>query len=129
MRPSSRCRRLLTKLAADPENGIAEILDRDAITKRGAFPDAAFLVVFKPGYYAGNALSGSLITPIPGTAARMDSRPSIRRCVHRFSPWEQASRTIAIWAWWICARLRRPLQDSARADADGEGYAAARVQP
>jgi predicted AlkP superfamily pyrophosphatase or phosphodiesterase len=66
---------MLAKLAADPANGIAEILDRDAIHKRGAFPDAAFLVVFKPGYYAGNAMSGSLITPIPGT-----------RGSHGFSP-------------------------------------------
>ena len=66
---------LLAKLAADPGNGIAEILDRDAIHKRGAFPDAAFLVVFKPGYYSGSALSGSLITPIAGT-----------RGSHGFSP-------------------------------------------
>jgi len=58
---------LLTKLASDPENGIAEVLDRDAIAKRGSFPDAAFLVVFKQGYYAGAATSGSLVTPIPGT--------------------------------------------------------------
>jgi predicted AlkP superfamily pyrophosphatase or phosphodiesterase len=66
---------MLVKLAADPGNGIAEVLDREAIHKRGAFPDAAFLVVFQPGYYAGNALSGSLITPIPGT-----------RGSHGFSP-------------------------------------------
>ena len=66
---------LLTELAADPANGIAEILDRDDLHKRGAFPDAAFLVVFKPGYYSGTALSGSLITPIPGA-----------RGSHGFSP-------------------------------------------
>jgi predicted AlkP superfamily pyrophosphatase or phosphodiesterase len=66
---------LLAKLAADPGNGIAEVLDREAIHKRGAFPDAAFLVVFKPGYYSGTALSGSLITPIPGA-----------RGSHGFSP-------------------------------------------
>jgi predicted AlkP superfamily pyrophosphatase or phosphodiesterase len=66
---------MLAKLAADPANGIAEILDREAIHKRGAFPDAAFLVVFQPGYYAGTALSGSLITPITGT-----------RGSHGFSP-------------------------------------------
>ena len=66
---------LLDKLAADPANGIAEVLDREAITKRGAFPDAAFLVVFKPGYYAGTAFSGNLITPVPGT-----------RGSHGFSP-------------------------------------------
>jgi len=66
---------MLTKLAADPANGIAEILDRQAMAKRGAFPDAAFLVVFKPGYYFGTGTSGELITAVPGT-----------RGSHGFSP-------------------------------------------
>jgi len=68
-------REMLTKLAANPENGIAEVLDRDEIAQRGAFPDASFLVVFKPGYYSGTALTGSLITPVQGT-----------RGSHGFSP-------------------------------------------
>ncbi len=58
---------MLAKLAADPGNGIAEVLGREAAAKRGGFPDAAFLVVLKPGYYTGNALSGDLVTAIPGT--------------------------------------------------------------
>ena len=58
---------MLDKLAADPENGIAEVLDREAIRARGTYPDAAFLVVLKPGYYTGTATSGNLVTPIPGT--------------------------------------------------------------
>ena len=66
---------MLDKLAADADSGIAQILDHEAIVKRGAFPDAAFLVVFKPGYYAGSALSGSLVTPVPGS-----------RGSHGFSP-------------------------------------------
>jgi predicted AlkP superfamily pyrophosphatase or phosphodiesterase len=66
---------LLDGLAADPANGIAEILDGNAIKKRGGFPDAAFLVVLKPGYYTSNALTGSLVTPIPG-----------HRGSHGFSP-------------------------------------------
>ncbi len=68
-------RALLRKLASDPDNGIAEILDHDALRKRGGFPDAAFLVVLKPGYYTGAALSGSLVTAIPG-----------HRGSHGFSP-------------------------------------------
>ena len=66
---------MLDGLAANPDNGIAEVLDRDAIRKRGAFPDAAFLVVFKPGYDEGPGLTGDLITPIPG-----------HRGSHGFSP-------------------------------------------
>jgi predicted AlkP superfamily pyrophosphatase or phosphodiesterase len=68
-------RALLDKLAADPNNGIAEILDRNAIGKREAFPDADFLVILKPGYYLGAAISGGLVTEIPGN-----------RGSHGFSP-------------------------------------------
>ncbi len=66
---------MLDGLATDPANGIAEILGRDEIKKRGGFPDVAFLVVLKPGYYTGSALTGSLVTPIPG-----------HRGSHGFSP-------------------------------------------
>jgi predicted AlkP superfamily pyrophosphatase or phosphodiesterase len=67
---------LLRKLAADESNGIQEVLDREAIAKRGGFPDAAFLVLMKPGYYlAGTATTGNMVSPIPGT-----------RGSHGFSP-------------------------------------------
>ncbi|MGA2834066.1 MAG: ectonucleotide pyrophosphatase/phosphodiesterase [Terracidiphilus sp.] len=58
---------MLDKLAADPASGIAQILDRDAIKRRGAFPDAAFLVVLQPGYYTGSGINGNLVTEIPTT--------------------------------------------------------------
>lgn len=61
-----KVRDLLLKLKADPNNGIAEILEHDAIRKRGAFPDAAFLVVMKPGYYTAANLSGELVTDMRG---------------------------------------------------------------
>jgi hypothetical protein len=66
---------LLTRLAADPENGIVQVLDHAEIARRGGFPDAAFLVILKQGYYTGVATSGPLITPIAGT-----------RGSHGFSP-------------------------------------------
>jgi predicted AlkP superfamily pyrophosphatase or phosphodiesterase len=55
---------LLHRLAADPNNGIDAVLDGDEIRKRGGFPDAAFVVVFKLGYYAGDEESGDLVTAI-----------------------------------------------------------------
>jgi len=55
---------LLRQLAADQANGIAAVLDHEAITARGGFPDAAYVVVFRPGYYAGANLSGDLVTEI-----------------------------------------------------------------
>jgi predicted AlkP superfamily pyrophosphatase or phosphodiesterase len=58
---------LLHKLAADPKNGIAAVLSGDEIRKRGGFPDAAFVVVFKLGYYAGDAESGDVVTATEGS--------------------------------------------------------------
>ena len=72
---AAQVRALLDKLAADPANGIADVLDHDAIQQREAFPDAAFLVVLKPGYYTGPGTTGSLVTDIPGS-----------RGSHGFSP-------------------------------------------
>lgn len=57
---------MLKQLAAMPDSGIDKVLDRAEIAKTGGFPDAAYLVLFKPGYYFGTDLSGKLITPVPG---------------------------------------------------------------
>jgi len=58
---------LLHKVAADPRNGIAAVLDRDEIRKRGGFPNAAFVAVFQSGYYPGDEETGDLVTPIAGS--------------------------------------------------------------
>jgi predicted AlkP superfamily pyrophosphatase or phosphodiesterase len=62
----TQVRQLLDKLAADPANGIARILTADEIRRLGGFPDAAFLVTFRIGFYTGAATSGSLLTSTPG---------------------------------------------------------------
>jgi predicted AlkP superfamily pyrophosphatase or phosphodiesterase len=56
---------LLRSLAADPTNGIARIDGRAEIARHGAFPDAAFLVVMKPGFYAAASLNGELLSEFP----------------------------------------------------------------
>jgi predicted AlkP superfamily pyrophosphatase or phosphodiesterase len=56
---------LLQSLAADPNNGIARIEGRAEITRHGAFPGAAFLVVMKPGFYAAASFSGELVSEFP----------------------------------------------------------------
>jgi predicted AlkP superfamily pyrophosphatase or phosphodiesterase len=57
---------LLSTLAADPANGIARIVPRDAIKPLGGFPDAAFLIVFEPGYYASASSAGAAVTEVLG---------------------------------------------------------------
>jgi predicted AlkP superfamily pyrophosphatase or phosphodiesterase len=61
---------LLTSLAADPANGIDQVLDADQIAQHGGFSGAAYLIVMKPGYVAGAAASGPLVvtpTVVHGT--------------------------------------------------------------
>jgi len=57
---------LLSDLAADPKNGIAFIADRAKIKQLGGFPDAAFLVVMKSGYYAGGNVTGDIVSDMHG---------------------------------------------------------------
>ena len=57
---------LLSTLAADPANGIARIVPREAIKPLGGSPDAAFLIVFEPGYYASAGTAGATVTEVLG---------------------------------------------------------------
>jgi predicted AlkP superfamily pyrophosphatase or phosphodiesterase len=57
---------LLRTLAADQANGIARIAERAEIKQLGGFPDAAYLVIFKPGYYAGANWSGDIVSEMQG---------------------------------------------------------------
>ncbi len=54
---------LLTRLAADPANGIDQVLDAEQAKARGGFTGAAYVIVMKPGYAMGGARSGSLVLP------------------------------------------------------------------
>jgi predicted AlkP superfamily pyrophosphatase or phosphodiesterase len=53
----------LQRLAADPANGIASVLDAAQAGRLGAFPEASFVVEFAPGYYFGTAVEGPLLSP------------------------------------------------------------------
>jgi predicted AlkP superfamily pyrophosphatase or phosphodiesterase len=58
---------LLQTLAADSNNGIAAIVGRAQLKELGGFPEASFIVVLKPGYYAAGDLSGDIVTEVHGT--------------------------------------------------------------
>ena len=53
---------LLHKLAADPANGIAQVIDADKIAKMGGDPKASFWVDFKPGYEGGSKIVSAMVT-------------------------------------------------------------------
>ena len=56
---------LLRRLAADPANGIARVLDRAAIAAMGGNPRAAFWVDMQPNFSVVNA-AGPLVIPAKG---------------------------------------------------------------
>jgi len=60
---------LLTKLAADPNNGIEAVLDQKQVAALGGVPQASLVVTLKPGYAAGASLTGALVgdAPVKGT--------------------------------------------------------------
>jgi predicted AlkP superfamily pyrophosphatase or phosphodiesterase len=63
----TQVRDLLNALKADPNNGIGEVLEGEAIKQRGAFPDASFLVVMKLGYYALCDATSPLLSEVKGS--------------------------------------------------------------
>jgi hypothetical protein len=59
----------LQKLAGDPANGVAQIIDGAEARTMGGFPDSAFVVFVKPGWSVGGALDGPVLrsTRVGGT--------------------------------------------------------------
>lgn len=60
---------LLARLAADSASGIDRIIPEAEFHARGGFPDAAFLVAMRPGFFTGENVSGKLVTPTKSKGA------------------------------------------------------------
>ncbi|MFI4889349.1 MAG: alkaline phosphatase family protein [Steroidobacterales bacterium] len=87
---------LLRQLAATPANGIERILDHAAIVAGRGFPDAAFLVAFKPGFELGLALSGELVAK-PANAGMhgyLPELPEMRSSFFMIGPHVPAGRSV-----------------------------------
>ncbi len=61
--PRAKVAALLDQLKADPDSGIAEIIDRPAIAAMGGAPDSDVFIDAKIGYEFGSGLTGPLIAP------------------------------------------------------------------
>jgi predicted AlkP superfamily pyrophosphatase or phosphodiesterase len=75
-----KVKQLLDRLAADPANGIAKILNRSDITALGGDPEAVFWVDMRPGYAIGGALEGPLVhsVSVRGTHGYSPTHPEMR---------------------------------------------------
>jgi predicted AlkP superfamily pyrophosphatase or phosphodiesterase len=76
----AKIKHYLDALAADPQYGINKILTRDELRKGGGYPDAAFLIDFKPGWSASAELSGDAVKDAPGTGTHgyLPDHPELR---------------------------------------------------
>jgi predicted AlkP superfamily pyrophosphatase or phosphodiesterase len=82
----ARVEDLLRQLAADPADGVEQLLDHHAIAALGGTPDAEFFLDMRSGFAVGNALDGPLVREI---AVRGD---------HGFSPTHREMRASFFFA-------------------------------
>ncbi len=87
---------LLGQLAGDPSNGIERILSHAEIVAHRGFPDAAFLVAFKPGFELGLSLTGDLLGPPSnlGTHGYLPETPEMRSSFFLVGPRIPAGRSV-----------------------------------
>jgi len=71
---------LLQDAAKNPDYGIARILTHDEAVKMGGYPDASFVVEWKPGFCSGKALSGDVVISAPGKGQHgyVPDRPEVQ---------------------------------------------------
>ena len=89
---------LLESLAAQPLNGIERILTHDDIVTTGGFPDAAFVVLLKPGYETGLAIVPPLISAAAnlGMHGYAPDRADMRSSFFMAGPGIPAARSLGI---------------------------------
>jgi predicted AlkP superfamily pyrophosphatase or phosphodiesterase len=91
-------RELLSKLAADPANGIDRVLEADDLHKRGGYPPASFFVSLKPGWKTGYSLDGPLVSKVKvgGTHGELPDLPDLRASFFLLGPGVPAGRSLGL---------------------------------
>lgn len=91
-------RTLLTKLAADPANGIDRVLDGDELHRRGGYPNASFLVGLKPGWRTGTSLTGPVLSSVKagGTHGELPDLPDLRSAFFLVGPGVPAGKNLGL---------------------------------
>ena len=93
-----RVRGLLTKLAADPANGIDRVLDAEELHKRGGYPNASFFVSLKPGWRTGATLTGAVVAKVKpgGTHGELPDVPDLRASFFVVGPGVPAGKDLGL---------------------------------
>ena len=94
----SQVKDLLTKVAADPANGIDRVLDADELRERGGYPTASFFVSMKPGWRTGGDLNTPLLTKtkLGGTHGELPDVPDLRASFFLIGPGVPAGKDLGL---------------------------------
>jgi predicted AlkP superfamily pyrophosphatase or phosphodiesterase len=91
-------RALLTKLAADPANGIDRVLEGEELHSKGGYPNASFFVGLKPGWRTGTSLTGPVVTSVKagGTHGGLPDLPDLRAAFFLVGPGVPAGKNLGL---------------------------------
>ena len=91
-------RELLSRLAADPADGIDRVLEADELHRRGGYPPASFLVSLKLGWRTGSTLDGPLLSKVKvgGTHGELPDLPDLRASFFLIGPGVPAGRSLGL---------------------------------
>ena len=91
-------RTLLTKLAADPANGIDRVLEAEELHRKGGYPNASFFVGLKPGWHTGTSLTGPVLSSVKagGTHGELPDLPELRAAFFLVGPGVPAGKNLGL---------------------------------
>ncbi len=89
---------LLERLQQNPQYGIERIFTHDQIVAQGGDPTASFMVEWKPGFTGGEAFTGEVVNPIPGTGTHgyAPDFPEMRSAFFAIGPGIASHRDVGI---------------------------------
>ncbi len=91
-----KAREALQRLAADPANGIYKVLEGQEARKLNGFPDAAFIVGAKPGWYFGGGFDAPIVRSVKpgGTHGYLPELPEMNSAFFIAGPGVEAKRNL-----------------------------------
>ena len=91
-------RTLLTKLSADPANGIDRVLEGEELHGKGGYPNASFFVGLKPGWRTGTSLTGPVLSSVKagGTHGELPDLPDLRSAFFLVGPGVPAGKNLGL---------------------------------
>ncbi len=118
----AQVRELLSRLAADPADGIDRVLEAEELHRRGGYPPASFLVSLKLGWRTGSTLDGPLLSKVKvgGTHGELPDLPDLRASFFLIGPGVPAGRSLGLMDMRDVAPTLAHLAGLSLPSADGK---------